>query len=297
MSTAYCGPVIDIWMRPPTPGFLTTPMLRDKERVKKNWAARGWSPSAVLDSESLAETIQEMDASHVVLGVVPVRRGGRFGDVPNSDVQKLVQDYPGRFLGFGAPTLEDIEAGTRECGELLQQPEFAGIVIETGMWTPPRLVDSRDLYPFYELCRQHAKPIMLTVGGNGGPDISFCSSEPVRRVAGDFPDLKIIVQHGGWPNVGEALNLAYRHNNVILSPDVYLLGMFGWRDYIDAAHGFLSERILFGSGFPFTPYDHALRWLGAHLDAKAASRLFFENACAVLGIAPAAAVPEAGISA
>jgi predicted TIM-barrel fold metal-dependent hydrolase len=280
----YRGPVVDIWMRPPTPGFVTTPMYRDKDRVRSKFGIRGFEPSTVLDTESMDQTVSEMAASNVALGTVPVRRGGRIGDVSNQDVRDLVQARRGRFIGFAAPDLVNLEIGHAECAEALKQPEFAGIVLEPGMWSPPRYVDNKDFFPIYELCRDADKPVMMTVGGNGGPDVSYCAVEPVDRVAKAFPDLTIIVQHGCWPRVGDALNLAYRQSNVYLSPDVYLIKMFGWRDYIDAAHGFLQDRILFGSGFPFTPYTYALPQLLPLLEPRFAAKLFFNNACTVMGI-------------
>ena len=293
----YKGPIVDMLTRPPTPDFLATPMYAEKDRVKGKFAVRGFAPSPVLDTESTPQMIAEMDAANVALGVASARRGGRLGEVSNSDIREFVAAHSQRFIGFAAPDLNDLDAGEAECREALGQSEFAGIVIEPGMWSPPRYVDNPDFFRFYELCRDHGKPVMVTVGGNGGPDASYCAVEPVDRIAKKYPDLTVIVQHAFWPLIGEGLNLAYRLPNVYLSPDVYIVKMFGWRDMIDAAHSFLQDRVMFGTGFPFTPHQYAIDQLRPLFEAPFAEKFFFRNACTVMGLdadALASALPAGG---
>ena len=40
------------------------------------------------------------------------------------------------------------------------------------------------------------------------------------KVAKAFPDLPLVVYHGYWPNVQQAIGLAFLHENVHLVPDV-----------------------------------------------------------------------------
>ena len=98
------------------------------------------------------------------------------------------------------------------------------------------------------------------VGGTAGPDLSY--SDPIRtdRVLADFPNLNVVVAHGGWPWVNEILHLGFRRQNLWLSPDMYFSRMPGWEEYVKAADGFLSDRMLYASSFPFCPVREYKSW-------------------------------------
>jgi predicted TIM-barrel fold metal-dependent hydrolase len=100
----------------------------------------------------------------------------------------------------------------------------------------------------------------MMVGGTAGPDLSY--SDPIRtdRVLADFPALNVVVVHGGWPWVTEILHLAFRRQNLWLSPDMYFSRMPGWEEYVKAADGFLSDRMLYASSFPFCPVQGYKEW-------------------------------------
>ena len=72
------------------------------------------------------------------------------------------------------------------------------------------------------------------------------------RVARDFPTLKIISAHGNWPWVSQIIHVCYRRPNIYLSPDMYMHGNFpGAQDYLNALNGFLADRFLYASAYPF----------------------------------------------
>ena len=80
---------------------------------------------------------------------------------------------------------------------------------------------------------------------------------PLARVAADFPHLRLVAYHGYWPNVQQLLGVAFRHANVFLVPDMYLF-LPGSEVLVDAANGFLSEQLLFGSSYPFRPITQSI---------------------------------------
>ena len=70
------------------------------------------------------------------------------------------------------------------------------------------------------------------------------------RLAKQFRDVPLIVSHGFYPYVDEAIAVAFRNENVFLSPDMYMFSP-GGRLYIEAANGFMADQYLFGTSYPF----------------------------------------------
>jgi len=75
-------------------------------------------------------------------------------------------------------------------------------------------------------------------------------------VAQDFPELKMIAGHGGWPWVNEMVAVAWRNPNIYIDIASYLpkyIGMkgTGWEELIHFGNNVLQDRILFGSTWLF----------------------------------------------
>ena len=97
-------------------------------------------------------------------------------------------------------------------------------------------------------------------GGSAGPDLSYTYPVHIDRVAGDFPQLRMAITHGGWPWVHEMLHIAFRRPNVYLSPDQYMCSMPGMEAWIQAANGFLADRFLYASSYPFLGVKAYAQW-------------------------------------
>lgn len=82
---------------------------------------------------------------------------------------------------------------------------------------------------------------MFLMTGPTSPDLHFNDPAPVARVAQAFPQAPIVAYHGWWPNVQQAIGLAFRYDNVFLVPDMYLFQP-GSQAYVEAANGFLGDQ-------------------------------------------------------
>ncbi len=251
--------IIDFRVRPPFGSYLNTHMYRDRERTATASTGRGHQPPRSTWEGSWELFLQEFDAAGLNLAVVPGRRAEpAYGDVSNEDVAAMVRESGGRLLGLAA-----VKEGTPEAPDELEHAVrdlgLIGLALDPGYADQPCYADDPALRPLYERARRLGVFAMVTVSGNAGPDISFGDPVPLDRVAAAFPDLQIVMAHGGWPWIPQALGVAYRRRNVWILPDTYAVNMPGSQLYAEAANGFLKDRLLFGSTYPFLPLDGALR--------------------------------------
>ncbi|WP_137921029.1 amidohydrolase family protein [Hydrogenophaga sp. 2FB] len=251
--------IIDFRIRPPVGGFRDTLMYAAGERRDGFTRTVGFTPSIAAQKQSMDLLLQEMDQAKVDCGVVVGRLAGTLGSVPNEDVQRIVQEHPNRFIGAASidPTSR---VGACQTIDNALAAGFKLINIEPGSYPIPMYADDRRLYPIYAHCEDRKVPVIMMVGGTAGPDLSY--SDPIRtdRVLADFPNLKVVVAHGGWPWVTEILHIAFRRSNMYLSPDMYFSRMPGWEQYVSAADTFLSDRMLYASSFPFCPVKDYKDW-------------------------------------
>jgi len=276
--------VIDFRLRPPLGGFLNTLMYQAGERRDGFTRSVGFEPSSAAQQQSMELLLAEMERARIAHGVVVGRHAGMLGSVSNDDVHAILRTYGSRFIGAASidPTSRrgacDTIAWAMDAG-------FKLINIEPGAYPAPLHVDDRRLYPIYAYCEDRQVPIILMAGGTAGPDLAY--SDPMRtdRMLADFPGLKVVVAHGGWPWVTQILHVAFRRPNLYLSPDMYFSRMPGWEEYVKAADGFLAERMLYASSFPFCPVEGYRQWFET-LPLRAANRakVMGGNARALLGL-------------
>lgn len=251
--------IIDFRLRPPVGGFLNTLMYSAGERRDGFTRTVGFEPSKAAQEQSMDLLLQEMEAARIDRGVVVGRLAGVLGSVSNDDVRGIVAAHPDRFIGAASIDPTDRRKACQTINQAIEDG-FRLINIEPGSYPIPMHADDRRLYPIYGHCEDVGVPVIMMVGGTAGPDLSY--SDPIRtdRVLTDFPNLNVVVAHGGWPWVNEILHLGFRRPNLWLSPDMYFSRMPGWEEYVKAADSFLSDRMLYASSFPFCPVQGYKEW-------------------------------------
>lgn len=274
--------IIDFRVRPPLPGVQDLVYYRKPERFEAFNRKLGFEPAASAKSQSIAMLFEEMDAVGVTLGVVIGRVSEALGNTSNDGIAALCKKYPGRFLGFAAVDPLDRRKAMQEI-ERAVKIGLRGLNIEPGQYRVPLMADDRRLYPIYAQCEDLKLPIALMTGGNPGPDLSYTFPVALDRVAADFPQLMIVVSHGNWPWVHEALHIAFRRPNVHLSPDMYLFGLPGASDYVEAADTYLADQFVYASAYPLTPLkDYAERFLRLPIRPEAMEKVLYKNAARLL---------------
>ena len=245
--------IIDFRLRPPLGNF---PNMVMYDRDRNPFFARliGFEPAPSAVKLDMKMTLQEMDEAGVTHAVIPGRTNNPvMGAVTNEQLKQMLLDYPGKFFSFAGVDPTDMKAALDIVQNEVVNGPFSGINIEPGQLPWPQYAHDRRFYPLYDACQELDVPIIAMLGGNAGPDISFQDPAQIDRVMIDFPKLKVVISHGGWPYVTEILHVAWRRHNLYISPDMYLFNFPGWQDYVTAANGYLQDRFLYGTSYPILP--------------------------------------------
>ena len=205
--------------------------------------------------------------------------------LPNERIHEIVHGHD-ELIGIGSvePVLQGIEGALAEIDRAIDQLGLAGIDLEPGFAEPARHPDDALYWPIYEHLQKRGVPLFL-MSGPTTPDPGYNDPARLAAVARAFPDLTIVVYHGYWPNVQQALGVAFRFENIHLVPDMYLFQP-GSEGYVQAANGYLAEQLLFGSSYTFRPIRQSIEdALQLGLKDEALEKFFHGNARRVLGLA------------
>ncbi len=154
--------------------------------------------------------------------------------------------------------------------------------------------DLKLMRPIYQAAQDLKIPILFHSGMSWEPGVKVKSSHPIllEDAAYEFPDLKIVIAHFGWPWVLDSAMLALKYPNIYI--DTSCLYFDNPKDFI----GFvmtkqvplsliekgLRHQIVFGSNYPRVEIKNmaaAVRSLGLSRDTM--KLLFSDNAKKLLG--------------
>jgi predicted TIM-barrel fold metal-dependent hydrolase len=221
--------------------------------------------------------LQEVDRAGVDKAVV-VGRHTPQQHLPNDQIHQIVHDHQ-QLLGIGAvdPVIQGTLAAVAEAERAIKTLGLSGIDLEPGFGTPPRHPDDRAYFPIYEVCAQLGVPVFL-MSGPTTPNLEYNDPAPLARVAQAFPHLPIVCYHGFYPNVHQAIGVAFRYENVFLVPDMYQF-VPGSQAYVEAANGFMADQLLFGSSYPFRPITQSVQdLLKLGLKDQVVEKVLYSNA-------------------
>ena len=216
------------------------------------------------------------------MGVIPGRNGHFKGTIANDDIIKLLDDFPGRFVGTAGLNASKKEEALEEIERTVVNGPLKGVCMEPGALDRPMYADDPRIYPIYEKCEKHEIPVILMLGGRAGPDITYSDPKIINRIAADFPRTNFIISHGGWPWVQQILGVCFFQKNIYLCPDMYLFNCSGAADYIMAANNFMQDRFLYGSAYPLMPIVDCVEHFRKLFKPEVLPKLLWKNAARVL---------------
>jgi predicted TIM-barrel fold metal-dependent hydrolase len=239
--------VFDCRARPSLKDYMT---FFDSAGAKYTMKQFGFPVAPVLTLEQFVAHMDEAGVGQFVFTGrdVQSRRGWRF---PNEGIAEAVQQYPDRVIGFaGIDPLKKREA-ILELDRCIKDFKLRGVSLDpSGVGRP---ANDPIFYPIYERCVDYGIPIALTLGPLPSPTAGpMRVNDPmaIDDVACDFPDLRIICSHLGWPWVTQAIAIAWRHPHVYLETSMYSY-MPGADLFVEAANTHIGDKVIFASGYPF----------------------------------------------
>lgn len=242
----------------------------------------GVADSAV--NRSMELLFKEMDEAQVKMGIVVIREQDNFG---YDEVKDLLANHSDRFMV--SPHLEvtkDIEASLTKIDQYVLSGLCQSVYLEPGftMSAHPMHANEEHIFPVYEKCQENNIPIILQYGGSSNTT-KYYDPLDLDDIFAAFPELKICISHGGWPQASLFVHQAYRLKNLYLSPDLYFNGWPMSHDYVMAANSLLQDKILFGSAYPLTSLEHAMQMHKSAIDDEnILAKILYKNACDFLGM-------------
>ena len=289
--------VVDFRCRPPLKPYaglfnLRLNFLAKRPTVIGNPATSGVVPASVSmvgQPGAIEQWWKELDAAGVDVAV----SNGRYaaGDPTMSmDTPTLVglqKKYAGRFIGLAAINLDQpIEKTVSELEQAIKVEGLRGANLEPGYRTKnggATTIDNADFYPIFETMTALDFPLMVQTGAfagleNFGPnnDMSLFDTVKVK-----FPKLKIVLAHGGYPSILDALALALKHPNVFICPDCYMFWPGGqlYQQNLDM----LPDQFIYGSAYPFGNVDITVaQTVKLPVNQTTMERYLYDNAAQLL---------------
>jgi len=243
--------------------------------------------------ETFSDLYIKHDVKALLIGWHPstVKEGSRNS---NDHVIELATKYPDAFAGILASldiNAEDITKVARNAQELARNPKVVGFKFH-----PPDqgfYPSNRKFYAIWEVLQAGAKPVMFHVGftvlganTDGGGGIALDYGRPIHldTLARDFPRMKIIAAHPGWPWEQELIGVVTHKKNVHVDTSGYLAEQLP-EIFLKAIASRLQDKALFGTDFPYVDLEKALASfdkVGFKQPAK--DKLLFANAQALFGL-------------
>jgi predicted TIM-barrel fold metal-dependent hydrolase len=231
---------------------------------------------------SLEDMLAKMDAAGVEKVFITqtkmwsYRNNWLYMDTRLDEVTAYTERYPNRFVGLAGYNPFRIKESLGEIERAVKEHGFRGVYVHIYGFDIP--IHDAKMYPLYSKCVELDVPVSLQVGHvlEGMP------SEHARpiyldRVACDFPDLKLVGAHTGWPWVEELISVCYKWDNVYLGVDAWMPKYLKPEivQFVNSRMG--EDRALWGTnGLPWQENLAQVDELGLRPEAK--RKLLRENA-------------------
>lgn len=240
-----------------------------------------------MKPQTLPEVVAELDRYNVVRAVITGRDcETTYGSKSNNDsVIEFVKAFPNKFIGFlgldphkGMKAIEELKHGVNDLG-------LRGAAVDP--YLAQIYANDAKYYPIYSKCCELDIPIVFTTGpATLVPNaiIDHVAPRYIDIAARDFPELKIVISHGGYPWVNEAIIVAERNRNVYIDLSEYEFSPMS-EAYVQAANTMISDKILYASAHPFVDFRQALEtYQKLNFKPEVLQKILHDNAAGLLGL-------------
>lgn len=278
---------IDVVVNPYTPEIVAA-----RPAWSKDFLGRKIGVGERLPGTTIEEYLAKMDRAGIARSFLIAAKLGPATDVNSfhlevETVAEMVAAHPDRFSGLvgldptaGMAELRHLERAVTEYGFVgaHSYPHWFGL--------PP---DHRRYYPVYAKCAELGIPLQLQVGHC----LRYDDSRPLRSVgrpitldtvACDFPELKLVGIHTGWPWTEEMIAVAYKHPNVYIGVDAYAPKHWP-ASLVHFMNTFGRQKVLFGTDYPVIDPERAMaEFAELGLRPESATAVLRDNALRLYGL-------------
>ncbi|VCU68768.1 Amidohydrolase [Pigmentiphaga humi] len=214
----------------------------------------------------MPDYLRKMDAANIDRSLLIAVRMGDLRikgsvEITYERVHGICAEHPARFSGLaGIDPTRGIQ-GLRELDRAVEEYGFVGAHYYPHWFGIAP--DAALMYPYYARCCELDIPIMMQMGNcliyqrdRRLPTIA----QPIMldRVAIDFPELKLIGIHLGYPWTDEMISMAWKHPNVYMAGDAYAPKHWPG-SVVKFADSYGQDKFLFGTDWPVIDPERAVR--------------------------------------
>jgi len=216
-------------------------------------AIRAGAPAMARPLEDIVAAIDAAGIGRTLITGFDERSTAGRKFVPNELIAPIAARHPDRFIPFAGVDIMQGKAALAELERWVRERGFKGLSLRPFMIGLP--ADDRHYYPFYAKCVELGVPLSIHTSANWTSIAVNDLGHPrhLDPVARDFPELRIIMSHGGYPWVLEAVLLAWKYEHVYLELAAHrpkYLGEpgTGWEPLLRFGQTTIADKVLYGSG-------------------------------------------------
>jgi predicted TIM-barrel fold metal-dependent hydrolase len=249
-----------------------------------------WKMEDRVKGVEVDDFVAMMDEAGLDMALIPAIRMMSYQkktmvwNIQEEEVAEVVKRHPTRFVGLaGFNPLEKMD-GVRRVERAVRELGFKGVYIHTYGFGIP--LNDRLYYPLYAKCVELGVPVSMQVG-HSAEHMPNELGRPIHldTVALDFPELKLVGAHTGWPWTEEMISLAWKHENVYLGIDAHhpkylepsLLHFMKTRG---------QNKVVYGTNYPALTHKESIACIKNELGLteKVVDKILHSNAARVYGL-------------
>lgn len=204
--------------------------------------------------------------------------------VPNEKIAKIRDAHPDvfKFAWAGADPHQKM-AAVRKFEYAVKELGLQGLYLSP--WYNKMLPNDRRYYPLYAKAAELDVPVSLHCISSMDPTSTMQYGHPeyLDDVAVDFPELKLVARHPGFPWDKELAAVAYRQPNVYI--ELSAINPRLLTDLVPRINDIIQDKVMFGSSYPFLTPKHAIGWVEKiGLSEEIRHKVLYQNAAKFIGL-------------
>jgi predicted TIM-barrel fold metal-dependent hydrolase len=261
-------------------------LLRDEES-RRAWPSLGIVSHMFGDAADREREAGDPDRVVAVFDQAGIERG-QLPVYPGMADEQLdqIERYAPRFFGTLRVDPHEGYAAVAQMDRIIRRrPWIRSVSIMPALLYPPIPPNSKEFYPVYAKCIELGVPIMMNVGAPG-PRVPSATQHPslYEEVAWFYPELTLVLKHGGYPWVAECVALLRKWPNLYYATTAYAPKRYPAEivEYMQTAR---DHHVIYGGYYPSLGFDRIVSELQAiDLPDEPAAKFLRGNAVKVFGL-------------